>query len=202
MLKNTYLFRPVVWNSLLIVAFCIILVSCGGDSNPTTAKTDSTITNTSNINLTNTPFVPSPTSNPTGLTPAPTRPDPTPTSSRPTPMPTISKPGPTPTPQKPTPTPTPQKPTPTPTQVSTVVVTITTDSTGTFTFSPQTLNINVGTTVIWNNNTSASHTVTGSSFGSGTISPGGSFSFKFTQSGMFAYHCMFHPYMTASIKVN
>ncbi len=68
--------------------------------------------------------------------------------------------------------------------------------------SPQTLNISMGTTVMWNNTTSVPHTITGSSFGSGTISPGGSFSFKFTQAGTFAYHCMFHPYMTASIKVS
>jgi plastocyanin len=71
------------------------------------------------------------------------------------------------------------------------------DSNGTFTFSPQALNITAGTTVIWKNNTSAPHTVTGSSFGSGTINPGGSFSFKFTQAGTFAYPCKFHPYMTA-----
>lgn len=184
-----------------MVTVCILLVACGGDSNTTTAKTDSTITNSSNIALTNTPFSPSATSDPTGTTPTPTRPDPTALSSRPTPTPTISKPVPTPTPPRPTPTPAPQKPTPTPTQVSPVVVTITTDSTGAFTFSPQALNITMGTTVIWKNNTSAPHTVTGSSFGSGTISPGGSFSFKFTQAGTFAYHCMFHPYMTASISV-
>src|SRR6266571_3841538 len=93
---------------------------------------------------------------------------------------------------------TPSAPSPAPT----MVVTITTQSNGTFAFSPQALNITAGTTVIWNNATSAPHTVTGSSFGSATISPGGSFSFKFTQAGTFAYHCMFHPYMTASVKVS
>jgi len=35
------------------------------------------------------------------------------------------------------------------------------DSNGTFTFSPQALNITAGTTVIWKNSTSAPHTVTG-----------------------------------------
>jgi plastocyanin len=80
-------------------------------------------------------------------------------------------------------------------------VTITVDSNGNFTFSPQTLTIAVGTTIIWKNVTSVAHTVTGSTFGSGTIAPGGSFSFKFTQAGIFAYHCMFHPYMTASVLV-
>jgi plastocyanin len=82
-----------------------------------------------------------------------------------------------------------------------VVVTIITQSNGAFAFSPQTLNITAGTTVTWINKTAAPHTVTGNSFGSAAISPGGSYSFKFTQAGTFAYHCMFHPYMTASVSV-
>ena len=88
-----------------------------------------------------------------------------------------------------------------PTPVPTVVVTITTDSSSNFACSPQTLSITPGTIVIWRNSTSTPHTVTGNAFGSGTISPGGSFSFKFTQAGTFAYHCMFHPYRVASIVV-
>ena len=193
MLKNKYVSRRVAWYSLLMATLFIVLVACGGDSNTTTAKTDPTNVSTTIAGTTNTPSAPSPT---------PTRPKPTLTAARPTPTPTVTRPTPTPTRPKPTPTPTPQKPTSTPTQGLTVVVTITTDSTGTFTFSPQALNVAAGTTVKWNNTTSAPHTVTGSSFGSGTISPGGSFSFKFTQAGTFGYHCMFHPYMTASIKVS
>src|SRR5437763_6920865 len=188
MLKILYLSRRVAWYSLLMAALFIVLVACGGDSNTTTAKTNPTVARTSSVGPTNTPSALSPTSKPIGLTLTPTRPGPTPTSPRPTSTPTISRPSPTPIPSKPTPTPIP---------VSTVVVTITTDSNGNFTFSSQTLNISMRTTVMWNNTTSAPHTITGSSFGSGTISPGGSFSFKFTQAGTFAYHCMFHPYMTA-----
>ncbi|MGZ3625322.1 MAG: cupredoxin domain-containing protein [Ktedonobacteraceae bacterium] len=202
MLKNVYVFKRVAWYSLIMTTLFMVLVACGGDSNTTNAKTDPTVAVTSNVGLTNTPSDPSPTTEPKGLTPTLTRPGLTPTLPRPTLTPTISRPSPTPIPPKPSPTPTPQKPTPTPTQVSMVVVTITTDSTGVFTFSPQALNITVGTTIIWNNTTSAPHTVTGSSFGSGTISSGGSFSFKFTRMGTFAYHCMFHPYMTASINVS
>jgi plastocyanin len=82
-----------------------------------------------------------------------------------------------------------------------VVVTIIAQSNGSFAFSPQALNITAGTTVTWINKTAAPHTVTGSSFGSEAISPGGSYSFKFTQAGASAYHCMFHPYMTASVNV-
>ncbi len=72
-----------------------------------------------------------------------------------------------------------------------------------FGFSPQTLTIAIGTIVIWKNNTSAPHTVTsdGSAFDSGTIAPGGTFSFKFTHAGTFAYHCSIHPHMTATITV-
>ena|SRR6266568_4029493 len=193
MLKNLYVSRRVAWYSLLMAALFIVLVACEGDSNTTTAKTDLTVANTSSVGPTNTPSALSPTSKPIGLTPTPTRSGPKPTSPKPTSTPTISRPSPTPIPPKPSPT---------PTHVSTVVVTITTDSDGAFAFSPQTLNISVGTTVIWDDTTSAPHTVTSSSFGSGTISPGGSFSFKLTQAGTFAYHCMFHPYMTASISVS
>jgi plastocyanin len=183
MLKNMYVSRPFAWYSLLMVALFIVLTACGGDSNPTTVTTTPTADSTVIVGTTNTPTAPSP------------------TSSRPTPTPTLSRPSPTPTPQKPSPTPTPHKPTPTPTPGPTVVVTIITQSNGAFAFSPQTLSITAGTTVTWNNNTAAPHTVTGSSFGSAGISPGGSYSFKFTQAGTFAYHCMFHPYMTGSVTV-
>ena len=76
-------------------------------------------------------------------------------------------------------------------------------SRGTFAFSPQTLKITVGTTVVWKNTTSAPHTVTSDNgtFGSGTIAPGGTFKFKFTKSGTFTYHCSIHPFMTATIIV-
>jgi len=201
MLKNMYVSRHVAGYSLIMAALFIILTACGGDSNSTTASTDPTIAHTSNVSQTNTPSNLSPTSELKGLTPTPTRPGPTLTLPRPTLTPTISRPSHTPIPPKQSPTPTPPKPT-TPTPVATIVVTITTDSTGAFAFSPQALNIATGTTIIWNNTTAAPHTVTGSSFGSGTISPGGSFSFKFTQAGTFAYHYMFHPYMMSTIKVN
>src|SRR6266567_4147286 len=190
MLKNMYVSRHMAWYSLLMTALFIVLVACGGDSNTTTA-----IPTPTNVSTTNTPSAPPPTSTSPGSTQPSSRsvPTSTPTPPRPTPTPTVSRPSPTPTPPKPTPTPTP---------APTMVVTITTQSNGTFAFSTQALNITAGTTVIWNNATSAPHTVTGSSFGSETISPGGSFSFKFTQAGTFAYHCMFHPYMTASVKVS
>ena len=89
---------------------------------------------------------------------------------------------------------------------ATQTVTITTDSNG-FTFSPKTLTIPVGTTVIWKNTTQTPHTVTsndGKSFNTGDstpVAPGTTFSFKFTKAGTFAYHCDFHPSMMATIIV-
>ncbi len=90
---------------------------------------------------------------------------------------------------------------------ATAMVTITTDSTGTFTFSPKTITIKAGTTVIWKNTTQTPHTVTsndGKAFNSGDstpVAPSTTFSFKFTTAGTFAYHCDFHPFMTATIVV-
>jgi plastocyanin len=89
---------------------------------------------------------------------------------------------------------------------ATQTVTITTDSNG-FTFSPKTLAISVGATVIWKNTTQTPHTVTsndGTSFNTGDttpVAPGTTFSFKFTKAGTFAYHCDFHPSMMATIIV-
>jgi plastocyanin len=87
-------------------------------------------------------------------------------------------------------------------------VTITTDSSGSFAFSPATLTVKVGTTVTWTNMTQAGHTVTsddGKSFDSGISNPiaasGGTYSFTFTKAGTFPYHCQIHPFMKATITV-
>lgn len=104
-------------------------------------------------------------------------------------------------------TPTPVPPTPTPAVGgATKAVTITTTN-GMFGFSPASLTISVGTTVIWTNMTGAPHTVTsddGKTFDSGMNTPigqGATFSFKFTKPGKYSYHCQFHPYMVATIIV-
>src|SRR5260221_4989812 len=87
-------------------------------------------------------------------------------------------------------------------------VMIMTDSSNTFAFSPTTLTIKAGTTVVWKNVTSVAHTVTsddGKSFDSGTSNPiaaqTGTFSFTFKTAGTFKYHCSFHPFMKATINV-
>ena len=112
-------------------------------------------------------------------------------------------------PATPTATTAPTAPTATTTPTgATKTVTITTDSSGTFAFSPASLTIPVGTTVIWKNTTGAPHTATsddGSSFDSGTANPiaaqGGTFQFTFTKAGTFTYHCAIHPFMKAKIIV-
>ena len=87
-------------------------------------------------------------------------------------------------------------------------VIITTDSSGSFAFSPTTLTIKVGTKVTWTNMTQTGHTVTSDdskSFDSGISNPiaasGGTYSFTFTKAGTFPYHCQIHPFMKATITV-
>ncbi len=72
-----------------------------------------------------------------------------------------------------------------------------------FAFKPATLNILVGTTVVWHNNDVASHTVTArdKSFDSGGLSKDGTFSFTFKQKGTFEYYCQIHPQMKGEIVV-
>ncbi len=92
-------------------------------------------------------------------------------------------------------------PSPTPTPAPNTTVTITTNSSGAFMFSPSTLTVAVGATVVWKNQTQVSHTVITNTFGGGFISPGATLSIKFTSVGTFAYHCSIHPYMTGTIIV-
>ena len=72
-----------------------------------------------------------------------------------------------------------------------------------FAFSVSSLNISSGTVVKWTNNDATAHTVTADdgSFDSGELGPGQSYTRTFTSAGTFAYHCTYHPMMTASIVV-
>ena len=72
-----------------------------------------------------------------------------------------------------------------------------------FAFTPNTITLPVGTTVIWTNKDSVPHTVTsnGGAFGSGTLSQGQTFQFTFNTVGTFDYHCAIHPFMTAKVVV-
>jgi plastocyanin len=72
-----------------------------------------------------------------------------------------------------------------------------------FSFNPNSLTVTVGTKVTWTNHDSVTHTVTANqgAFNSPVL-PGSSFSFTFTKAGTYAYHCMIHPYMMATIVVH
>jgi len=117
-----------------------------------------------------------------------------------TPTPTIA-PTATPTPTiAPTATPTANPtPTPTPTTASSSGNSV---SIMNFSFNPNGLTVKVGTKVTWTNHDSVTHTVTANqgAFNSPVL-PGSSFSFTFTKAGTYAYHCMIHPYMMATIVV-
>ncbi len=73
-------------------------------------------------------------------------------------------------------------------------------------YHPEDLTIASGTTVVWTNNDSMSHTVTSrpgapASFDSGIIATGGTYSFTFTQAGTYQYYCMIHPWMSGNVTV-
>lgn len=72
-----------------------------------------------------------------------------------------------------------------------------------FSFDPQTVTVAPGTTVEWDNDDGARHTVTAGdkSFNSGDIKPGDKWSHVFADAGTFAYGCTQHPEMTGSIVV-
>jgi plastocyanin len=81
-----------------------------------------------------------------------------------------------------------------------------------FRFSPAKITVKAGTKVIWVNEDSVPHTVTGNgagggasanngAFDSGTLRPGERFSHTFRKAGTFAYHCEIHPEMQGSVTV-
>ena len=73
-----------------------------------------------------------------------------------------------------------------------------------FAFSPASVTVKVGDTVTWTNKDSAGHTVAsdgGTSFTSPTMATGATFSFTFTKTGTYAYHCSIHPSMKGTVVV-
>jgi len=63
------------------------------------------------------------------------------------------------------------------------------------TFTPASKSVKVGTVVKWKNDDSYAHTVTsndGSTFDSGTINGGGTYSYTTSVTGTFEYHCTIH----------
>ena len=73
-----------------------------------------------------------------------------------------------------------------------------------FSFVSNNLAITKGATVTWTNNDNTAHTVTAddNSFTSGSLNKGDTYSHTFNTAGTIAYHCNFHPMMTATVVVN
>ena len=72
-----------------------------------------------------------------------------------------------------------------------------------FAFSPASVSVPAGTTVIWTNRDAAPHQIasdTGAFMGN-PIGRGSSYSFTFTTPGTFPYHCSIHPSMKGTITV-
>jgi len=76
-----------------------------------------------------------------------------------------------------------------------------------FRFSPADVTIKAGTTVVWTNQDSTSHTVTSGTRDTPTslfdseVGPGETFSFTFTTPGVYPYHCTPHQGMDGTITV-
>ena len=72
-----------------------------------------------------------------------------------------------------------------------------------FAFVPATIEIEVGTTVTWENHDTAPHTATADdgTFDSDELAQGETFSYTFDQPGEFPYFCEIHPNMTGTVIV-
>ena len=72
-----------------------------------------------------------------------------------------------------------------------------------FAFAPPSVEVPVGTKVIWTNQDKATHSVISDSgvFSSPPLKQGDNFSYTFTGAGTYAYHCGYHTYMTGVIIV-
>jgi plastocyanin len=72
-----------------------------------------------------------------------------------------------------------------------------------FAFSPPSLTIAAGDTVLWTNNQNVTHTVTsdaGTELG-GSLSPGATYQHIFMTANSFPYHCSIHPTMHGLVTV-
>jgi plastocyanin len=72
-----------------------------------------------------------------------------------------------------------------------------------FSFAPQTLTVQVGTTVTWTNRDDIPHTIvsTDGVFKSKVRDTDEKFSYTFTKAGTYTYYCSVHPKMTGKIVV-
>jgi plastocyanin len=73
-----------------------------------------------------------------------------------------------------------------------------------FMMDPSTVTVAPGTTVEWDNDDGARHTITATdkSFDSGDLKPGQKWTHTFASPGTFAYTCTQHPEMTGTVIVS
>jgi plastocyanin len=73
-----------------------------------------------------------------------------------------------------------------------------------FRFTPVTLDIAVGTQVIWTNKQNVAHDVTADDkkYFSNTLETDETYSHTFTTPGTYTYHCSIHPFMKATVVVH
>ena len=73
-----------------------------------------------------------------------------------------------------------------------------------FNYSPASVTVKVGTTVIFTDEESVEHTATSNVeglFATGTLNRGQSVRLKMNKVGSFSYHCSFHAFMHGTIRV-
>jgi amicyanin len=72
-----------------------------------------------------------------------------------------------------------------------------------FAFSPATVTVTAGSTVVWTNDDSIQHDVTfdGGSIASNTLSQNDTFSHTFRTAGTYHYICSIHPFMHGTVIV-
>ncbi len=73
-----------------------------------------------------------------------------------------------------------------------------------FTFSPQTVTVPEGTTVVWINRDDTPHRIVAvqkDQFKSPVLDTDEKFSWTFSKAGTFAYFCSMHPHMTGTVTV-
>jgi len=70
-----------------------------------------------------------------------------------------------------------------------------------FAFHPPALHVKRGAKVAFTNSANVTHTASSGSFDTKKIAPGTSVTIKFSQKGIFAYHCKIHPFMKGKIVV-
>ncbi|MDQ6836159.1 MAG: cupredoxin domain-containing protein [Actinomycetota bacterium] len=72
-----------------------------------------------------------------------------------------------------------------------------------YAFAPVSIAVKAGTRVTWVNHDQTAHTATANQtgFDTGTVNAGASKTVDLKHPGTYAYHCSFHAFMTATVKV-